>query len=198
MANNRLQSYKGFIQAFGVVYGMKVILMRWVSHFTKEKLPYHIRLQWGGVQLRINSSDAELARDLIGKNGGDYDFLQNISSIQNFQTIVDAGANIGLFSMIARREAPNARIIAVEPDHGNCEVCRVNMGFRAGDTLIEAGLWNKNCRLGIKSRATGDVGFTVYEDEKGAINTVCMKQMILDNRLTSIDICPNFYCRTPR
>ena len=38
------------------------------------------------------------------------------------RTVVDIGANIGAFTLAARRMFPNARVIAIEPDPDNTEL----------------------------------------------------------------------------
>ncbi len=43
-------------------------------------------------------------------------FLHRCYSVHSTdRSIIDAGANIGLFSLYAARQAPNARILAIEP-----------------------------------------------------------------------------------
>ena len=123
-----LSIYHEFFRAFGLYYGAKMIVMgRWFAHFTKDRRLFSIRVSCaeGPVYLRTNSSDTRLAFQLIGNCGGEYDFIRNLPGVENYRTIVDAGANIGLFTLLAKRAAPDARIISIEPDSGNYEMlCR--------------------------------------------------------------------------
>lgn len=57
-----------------------------------------------------------------------------------------------------------------------------------GDIKLHAGLWNKTCKLGIKDRETGDVGFVVYEDESGTIDAVSMMDVIKQMNIDHIDL----------
>lgn len=58
-------------------------------------------------------------------------------------TIVDIGANIGTFSLYALHRAPQARILAVEPEPGNAAMLRRNLtanGLQDRVTVVEAGI----------------------------------------------------------
>lgn len=189
---NRFQHYKDYIDAFGFSQGMKIIWHGWLSHLTKDKTAYSIQLgpNWGGRRLyiRINSSDASLAKTLFSRQGGEYDFVKKIPGVENFKTIVDAGANVGYFSLIARTAAPEARLIAIEPDAGNYENYLRNISLGKMDRAIHAGLWNKSCNLGIRARETKDVGFVVFEDDEGDIPAVSLKDVMAQCGIEKIDL----------
>ena len=73
------------------------------------------------IYLRLNSSDVPTYEDLFAK--GDYGF-----SVQKSPTtIVDAGANIGLASVIFANRWPDATIIAIEPEAGNFDLLKKNV-----------------------------------------------------------------------
>lgn len=59
------------------------------------------------------------------------------------KTIVDVGANIGTFTLFAAHNAPNARIISVEPEPGNLRQLAANLdanSIRNRVTVVEAGV----------------------------------------------------------
>ncbi|MAD80593.1 MAG: hypothetical protein CMJ50_07090 [Planctomycetaceae bacterium] len=58
------------------------------------------------------------------------------------RTVVDVGANIGAFTLAARRTFPNARVIAVEPDPDNAELLRHNCGHDANVTVCQTAVLN--------------------------------------------------------
>lgn len=70
---------------------------------------------------------------------GDFEVIANVAEndeyrlhrFQQANTIVDVGANIGAFAVIARRMFPQARILCVEPFSGNMELLRLNAGHFA-------------------------------------------------------------------
>lgn len=197
MSSRRLSIYREYLRSFGIYYGSKMIVMdRWLAHFTKGRRPFRIKVSCveSPVYLRMNSTDADLASKLIGKQGGEYDFIKSLPGIENYQTIVDAGANVGFFTLLAKRAAPHARIISIEPDSGNYEMLCRNCPSAAdsctggGDIKLHAGLWNKACKLGIEKRKTGDVGFVVYEDENGLIDAVSMPDIMTKMKIDHIDL----------
>lgn len=64
------------------------------------------------------------------------------------QFIIDAGANIGMATLLFLNLYPTAHVVAIEPDQGNLDVCRRNLAPYAGRvTLLEGALWNRPGRL---------------------------------------------------
>ncbi|HEX7361140.1 MAG TPA: FkbM family methyltransferase [Bryobacteraceae bacterium] len=69
--------------------------------------------------------------------------------------LLDIGANIGMASRYLLEAFPNARVVAVEPDPGNVQMCRKNLecyGSRA--QVIEAAAWNRNTSLVFEEETT--------------------------------------------
>jgi FkbM family methyltransferase len=86
------------------------------------------------------------------------------------RVIIDAGANIGAFSLYALLAAPNASVIAIEPAPDSCDRIRRlihSHGFEHRYTLHEAALGSRagmttlNMRAGSQFRATGSGGIQV-------------------------------------
>ena len=68
-----------------------------------------------------------------------YDPLLNChpeNSVPSVQTVIDLGGNCGLFTLFALSYFPEARILTVEPDAGNMDVCRLNTGHAASHRVI--------------------------------------------------------------
>ena len=87
--------------------------------------------------------------------------------------IIDLGANIGLASAYFHRIYPDAQIIAVEPDKGNCEMARRNLPAKS--TLIEAAAAShpgraklidtgRNCGFRVDPCAGGDIQLVTVAD----------------------------------
>jgi FkbM family methyltransferase len=60
-------------------------------------------------------------------------------------TVVDVGANIGAFTLLARRVFPNARVIAIEPDPANASVLQHNCGNDELVTICETAVLDDGC-----------------------------------------------------
>jgi FkbM family methyltransferase len=88
-----------------------------------------------------------------------------IEGLRNVRTILDCGANVGYTSAYLLTSYPAARVIAVEPDDGNCRMCDRNLrsyGKRA--TLIQAAVWGSEKQLAVTmDRAPTEWGREVKE-----------------------------------
>jgi FkbM family methyltransferase len=69
--------------------------------------------------------------------------------------IVDGGANVGYVSVYYANRYPDARIVAVEPDHANVELARENCAAYPQVELLQAGLWSHDTMLEIHDPGLG-------------------------------------------
>jgi len=70
--------------------------------------------------------------------------------------IIDAGANIGLSSLLFLRRYPGCRIVAVEPDADNVAIARKNLEQYPSATLLESAVWSNERPLVVKRGAFRD------------------------------------------
>lgn len=101
--------------------------------------------------------------------------------------IIDGGANIGIASLYFLNLYPKSRVIAVEPDQSNFELCSANLapyGDRA--TLIQGALWKGEgylaLELGQKEWLT-----RVRDDQPGTIKAFTIPSLI-DRGNGSVDL----------
>jgi FkbM family methyltransferase len=74
--------------------------------------------------------------------------------IANARYILDAGANIGLTSLLMLDRNPTCQIISVEPDPHNCEVASINLApYGERCRLIQGAIWSDSKPL-VLSRGT--------------------------------------------
>lgn len=133
-----------------------------------------IELEYNKINfgVRINSTDLRLVESvLIGKlidkqwRGEYYQALDYLRSVKSdVPIIIDAGANIGVFSIACLEQMSNCRIIAIEPEKENYELLKRNIGEKCN--LIKGGLWSHSCNLEIIDRGTGNWGFMVKETSR--------------------------------
>lgn len=79
-----------------------------------------------------------------------------LSYVKNPELIVDCGANVGYASAYLLNRYPTARVIAIEPDPENVEICRMNLfpyGTRA--RILAAAIWDHPARLAIRRNPAG-------------------------------------------
>ena len=80
--------------------------------------------------------------------------------------IIDAGANIGAASMWFARRYPAARIIAVEPDPANADLCRRNAGPMGVD-VVEAAVGSRPGTVDLLDDGMGEWGIQTVRGEGG-------------------------------
>jgi len=69
--------------------------------------------------------------------------LSSVTDLPPDAVVVDAGANIGMFSLLALRHRPHGRIVAVEPAPEVFEALRRNLDGAAGATCLNVGLGDR-------------------------------------------------------
>lgn len=75
--------------------------------------------------------------------------------------ILDAGANIGLASILLANRFPQAKIIALEPEAGNFALLERNVAPYPNITPVRAALWHDNSSVEIVDPGLGYWGFMV-------------------------------------
>ena len=113
------------------------------------------------VYLRPGTSDHAVFKQVFGK--GDYDLELPFAPA----TIIDGGANIGLFAVLMASRYPNAAIVSIEPDAANYNQLCKNSKPYPGISTIKAGLWNTNCHLQIVDQASEAWSLQVEEAPAG-------------------------------
>lgn len=98
------------------------------------------------------TSDLRVFRDLFVQE--QYGFARQLNGIG---TVLDLGANVGYASAFFLSVFPECRLIAVEPDLVNAELCVRNLqpyGDRA--TVLEGAVWSRNSKLTVERGVHGD------------------------------------------
>jgi FkbM family methyltransferase len=81
--------------------------------------------------------------------------------------ILDLGANVGYSSAFFLSCFPEARVVAIEPDPDNFEVCRQNLAPYGDRVLLLLGAaWSHRCKL-VLARGAREWGTQVFEKSEG-------------------------------
>ncbi|MEO7210138.1 MAG: FkbM family methyltransferase [Chitinophagaceae bacterium] len=136
------------------------------------------------ISLRKNTSDKAVF---------DQVFLQDAYALEiSFapKIIIDAGANIGLFSVLMKNKFPNATIIAIEPDMENMELLKKNCVSYAGLKPVLAGLWSEDCKLKlIDEQERGKSGIMVIRgNESDSIKGISLDSILSTFNIEKIDL----------
>ncbi len=190
------------IHLFGLIAGIKYFYYfekmkgKDITHKDSGK---GIRLKYDHHELivRRDSTDLLLVESIlvgrfINKHWiGEYNQVEEyLKELPRDPVIVDAGANIGLFSRLILKKRPDAKIYAIEAEDNNYEVLKSNTNEYAVKTY-GCGVWSKNCKLKVFPRDTGDWGFIVREidgNDSSAIDAISLDSLINENSLNKIDL----------
>lgn len=98
------------------------------------------------------------------------------------QSIVDAGANVGLSSIFFALHYPQAKILAIEPDEDNARVARINLSLNSINSveLRAAALWPVPGKLAITNdfRDGSNWSLRVEESQQGSVEALTPSDVV--------------------
>ena len=108
-------------------------------------------------------------------------------------TIIDAGANIGLATIYFHQYFPSAKFYCIEPNKGNVQQLKKNLNFSNIEAQIfRRGLWNKKVRLYLdKSFRDGKEWSYAVTEEFGNteyFDAIELNSFVSDNLIKTIDL----------
>lgn len=133
------------------------------------------------VLLKRNSSDAAVFKQLIMEN--EYGDLIRIFQDYNLtiETMIDAGANIGLASIYFKAFYPELNIIALEPTADTYYRLSQNYDINKlkNTKAFQQGLWKENTFLQLDKsfRDKNEWSFRLIENKDSGLNTIKVKSM---------------------
>jgi FkbM family methyltransferase len=106
--------------------------------------------------------------------------------------MVDAGANVGYFSLAATCCFNPALLIALEPEKGNYSQLRKNMeyaGLNSNLRLLECALWTEKRQLSIQRSSGGDWAMKVGEERtEEPCQAISLADIMNESKMPGIDI----------
>jgi FkbM family methyltransferase len=155
--------YKFFLASdkLGLISASKFYLLRFLK--LRGIYNFHINGFNSDVSVRMGTSDTEVLNQIIISEEFKNFFLKKKGEV--FQTIIDAGANVGLSSIYFSMCCPQAQIISIEPEEENFRMMKRNLESLNNCTLFKKALWNNDETLFIKDRGTGNWGFSTTKNE---------------------------------
>jgi len=107
-----------------------------------------------------------------------------LSNIKEGDIVIDAGANIGLFSILASFKVKDkGRVIAIEPEPNNLKILKENVDLNGlkNVIIVPKALYDKP---GKKVSMKGEgVGAYVSEDSEGLVETTTLDEIIEETGL---------------
>lgn len=168
-----------FQNTFGLLRGIGLLL--------KFKLRSIDNIQLPGVKfpisLRPDTSDIQTFNQIFLDSSYDFRFTQKP------KLIIDAGANIGLFSIKMKNAYPDATIICLEPDKDNFQKLAANLGKYEGIYLENCALWGTNTLGVIHDKYNlGKWGMVAEEKIGGDVPFVTIPYLLNKYEVSEIDI----------
>ena len=168
-----------------------------LDYFGYIKQTYILKTKFGRIYCRPNTVDRWIATENLILDQFD---LRNFSNAK-IETIIDIGANIGTFTILAKKIFPKANIICIEPIHENIIQLRKNLDLnKINDSsvkIIEAAITEKkskkvkiylNKNHASHSTEKDFIGSTGKSVLVKNINFSNLDQYIKGNTLVKIDI----------
>ncbi len=126
----------------------------------------------GRVSLRARSSDWDVFSQVM--INGDYDAAFEL--IDDAQTALDGGANIGLATLALLRRYPNVAVVAVEPDAANYAMLERNTrAQRARVACVHAAIWSHDGEIRIEHDFRDGREWSRQVSERGAGEVVAAR-----------------------
>jgi FkbM family methyltransferase len=145
----------------------------------------------GSLKARWATSDISVFHSIF--LSGHYGALGEAQAVR---TIVDCGANVGYSGVYLMRQFPAAKLVAIEPEQHNVELCRYNLaGFDGRASIVQAAVWpHASHRLAIDLGPDGRAqpwAFQVHKagsNESSDVVAVTIPEVMERFGLASIDI----------
>ena len=151
-----------------------------------------LEVSWPGYgypfRLRAGGSDLLTFHQVIVRNGYQFPFELN----RDPETIIDAGANIGMSAIWFAQRYPGARVIAVEPEDANFEQLLENTANYPNVIPIKAAVWPKSALLKVYEAAGGSFSFRVESlgvTEGGPrVKAASIRDLMAEHDLEFVDV----------
>ncbi len=175
----------------------RILGLRSLSLFAQAYLtgkPKNVCLPVAGlkhpVTLRVGTTDVGTFKQVFLKD--EYDWEINSQP----QCIIDAGANIGLTSVLFANRYPQATIFSIEPEVENFEMLCKNAQPYPNIVPIHAALWNENTEINLVDPGLGEWGFQTKEEpapgqsdqNRGRVTAITVDRILEQHGVEQVDL----------
>ncbi|MCU7617496.1 FkbM family methyltransferase [Chryseobacterium sp. PBS4-4] len=177
---NKIKSFLPYFNEYGIKEGYK--LYKEISSSDLKNI--HVYGMKHPIQLRKNEkSDLEVFKQIFIEK------QYNPGYYKNPKIIIDAGGNVGLFSVLMKNKFPEAKIITIEPDSDNFLIAKKNLEKYPYIQVLNKGLWSNDVKLKIIDEDVAKWGIQVVEDnQNGKIEAISVNTIIKENNFDKIDL----------
>jgi FkbM family methyltransferase len=145
---------------------------------------------WCGWKRRLSLRNGSTDLDVFEQHFARRELL-DIRFAQEASTIVDLGANVGISVEVLRRLFPRARIVAVELEAGNAELCRANHRFDGRVSILTGAIWPEPGRVRVKDVGDGAWAFRAAPSgagEAASVPAFTYRQILDMHQIQTVDV----------
>jgi FkbM family methyltransferase len=104
------------------------------------------------------------------------------------ETIVDAGANIGVTTRYLAHRFPEAQLISLEIDESNLALLRHNTAHLRQVTIRPQALWGRRTRVTIENPDGASDGYRAVERPDGDIEAIGVEELLDESGIRTLDL----------
>ena len=170
------------------IFGPSILLRGVLPRDANGVVTINTRL--GSISLRPSDSDMHVLHQVFVEKCYNLNIFPQMKRIQSaYQAIqragvnpviIDAGANIGASSIWFSKLFPKAKIVAVEPDPQNAELCRRNTEQFENVTVVEAAIGSVSGKVTLELSTGGSWGTMTKRGEGGDVRVVTVKELLAE------------------
>ncbi|MBW4573309.1 MAG: FkbM family methyltransferase [Tolypothrix carrinoi HA7290-LM1] len=176
-----------------ITYKLKSLFYPFLSrlgiNIKGKKLHLSVKTLQYPVYCRYGTSDSWVFNQIFIEEE-----YSGVGNIENVNWIVDCGANVGYSAVYFLNKYPQARIIVIEPDPDNFELCSLNLapyGKRAN--LLKSAVWSSKVGLVVDRplQDNGEWGIEVRpckEGETPDLNAIDIQSVFEQFKIDKVDI----------
>ncbi len=137
------------------------------------------------IYIRKKTKDRETFEEVFNHN------IYNLKLPIEPQTIIDAGANVGLATLFFKIKYPKSKIVSLEIESGNVEMIHKNLKGLKDIEIVHKGLFNKKGFFKVEDPFNATNSFVIKEvtsSEKYDIESTTIDELIETYKFKTIDI----------
>ena len=164
---------------FGTLQGLKVIIL---YLFGKKKVYANLRSLNKKITMRPGTEDQYIIDKFTAEKKWE---IQK----EKVNCIIDAGAHIGIASVMFADMYPEAKIIAIEPEKSNYNILKSNTKNLNNVETYRSAIWYENGQLGLNKKGENwshTVSSTNVRNKK--VKSKTLEKIIEKNNIKKIDI----------
>ena len=169
-------------------FGLKLIYpFTYLGSWNKKEVVYNVNNK-AKFKLRVNTSDKLILLETWKTDS----YINEAFNIKKDDVVVDIGANIGAFSILAAKNASNGKVFAYEPNKENYGLLLKNKALNNSNNLFisNSAIARKKGRINLFISKLNYGAHSIYETESKnsiKVDSITLKDIFAMNNLRKID-----------